>query len=127
VEVSRIIKYLYGKNILAKVNTFSKLRSSLAKKLSNLAFLKRCRDNNIIPKFLQLKDHLGTYNFKNILYKISFIFIKERIHFTKLQIVQISHKIFKLHLFLSITLQHDIRNPKSYHRRTSHENPHTIL
>jgi len=51
-------KYLYGESILAKVNTFSKLRTFLAKNLSNLAFLKRCRDNNIISKFLQLKDHL---------------------------------------------------------------------
>jgi len=59
-SLKNIIKYLYGESILAKVNTFSKLRSFLAKKLSNLAFLKRCRDNNIIPKFLQFKHYLGT-------------------------------------------------------------------
>ena len=51
-NLKNIIKYLYRESILAKVNLFNKLRSSLAKKLSNLAFLKRCRDNNIIPKFL---------------------------------------------------------------------------
>ncbi|XP_018309593.1 uncharacterized protein [Mycetomoellerius zeteki] len=85
-----------------------KLRSSLAKKLSNLAFLNRCRDNNIIPKFLQLKDHLGTHKSKNILQKTSLILIKERIHFTESQIAQISHKTFKLHLLLSATLRHDI-------------------
>ena len=102
------IKYFYGESILAKVNTFSKLRSFLAKKLSNLTFLKRCRDNNMIPKFLQLKDHLGTHKSKNILHKTNLILINEHIHFTKLQIVQIFHKTFKLHLFLFTTLRHDI-------------------
>jgi len=46
-SLKNIIKYLYGERILAKVNNFNE-----AKKLSNLAFIKRCRDNNIIPKFL---------------------------------------------------------------------------
>jgi len=50
-----IIKFFYGKSIFAKVNTFSKLRSSLPRNYPNLAFLK-CYNN--IPKFLQLKDHL---------------------------------------------------------------------
>jgi len=39
-SLKNIIKYLYGKSILAEVNTFSKLRTFLAKNLSNLAFLK---------------------------------------------------------------------------------------
>ena len=85
-SLKNIIKYLYGESILTKVNTFNKLRSFLVKKLSNLTFLKRCRDDNIIPKFLQLKDHLGTHKSKNILHKTSFILIKERIHITKSQI-----------------------------------------
>jgi len=50
-----IIKFFYGKSIFAKVNTFSKLRSSLPRNYPNLAFLKYY---NNIPKFLQLKDHL---------------------------------------------------------------------
>ena len=99
-----IIKYLYGESILAKVNIFSKFRSS--QETIKLAFLQRCRDNNIIPKFLQFKD-LGTHKSKNILHKTSLILIKEHIHFTKLQITQISHKTFKLHLFLP-TLRYDI-------------------
>ncbi|XP_018372103.1 PREDICTED: uncharacterized protein LOC108766985 [Trachymyrmex cornetzi] len=66
------------------------------------------RDNNIIPRFLQLKDHLRTHKSKNILHKTSLILVKERIHFTKSQIAQISHKTFKLHLLLSATLRHDI-------------------
>ena len=94
--------------ILTKVNTFNKLIFSLVKKLSNLAFLKRYRDNNIILKFLQLKNHLVIHKSKNILHKTSSILIKERIYFTKLQIAQISYKTFKLHLFLSAKLRHDI-------------------
>jgi len=96
-----IIKYFYGENILAKINTFSKLRSSLAKKLSNLAFLKRCRENNIIPQFLtqgSLKNKS-----KNILHKTSLILIKERIHFTKSQIVQTSIKPLSISLYLNST------------------------
>jgi len=57
-----ITKYLYGENIFAKVNIFSKLRTFLTKNLSNLTLLKGCRDNNIVPKFLRLKDYLGTRN-----------------------------------------------------------------
>ena len=79
-SIKNIIKYFQRKNILAKVNTFGKLKSSLAKKLLNLAFLKRCKDNNIILKFLQLKDYLETYKSENIFHKTSFILIKERIH-----------------------------------------------
>jgi len=76
-SLKNIIKYLYGESISVKINTFSKLRSFLAKKLSNFAFLKRFRDNNIIPKFLQLKAYLETHKSKNILDKISLVLIKE--------------------------------------------------
>jgi len=48
-----------GESILAKVNTFSKLRTSLAKNLSNLAFLKRCRNNNIVPKLYKMGDPIA--------------------------------------------------------------------
>jgi len=107
-SLKSLIKYLYGESILAKVNTFSKLRTSLAKNLSNLAFLKRCRDNNIVPKFLRLKDHLDTKRSKNILHKTGIILTKERINFTKSQINKISQKSLRLHLLLSSVLRHDI-------------------
>ena len=43
-----------------------------------------------------------------ILYKTNLILTKERIHFTKSQIAQISYKTVKFHLFLSATLRHNI-------------------
>ena len=39
-SIKKIVKYLYGERIIAKINIFSKLRTSLSKKLSDLAFLK---------------------------------------------------------------------------------------
>jgi len=107
-NLKNIIKYLYGESILAKVNTFRELRSSFVKNLSNLAFLKRCRDNNIVSKFLQLKNHVGTRKSKNILHKTGLILTKERINFTKSQINKTSQKSFRLHFLLSSILRRDI-------------------
>lgn len=103
-----LIKLLHGEGILAEVNSFSKNRSSLAKHLTNLAFLKRCRDNNIVPKFLRIKDLFGTEKSKRILKHTSQALLRERISHIKHQLHLISERTLRLHLSLASTLRPDI-------------------
>src|SRR5436190_20060062 len=74
------IRSLHGEAILGSVNLFNKLRKSLHIQLSSLAFLKRCRDHQVVPKCFQLKRPLPPSNqAKAILRQASLRLVKERI------------------------------------------------
>ena len=55
-------KNIYGEKVFSKTKKFSQLRKKKATRLSQLAFLQRCRDKNIVPNFIQVqraKQHLS--------------------------------------------------------------------
>ncbi|XP_063914171.1 uncharacterized protein LOC135130643 [Zophobas morio] len=72
----------------------------MAKLLSLLTFLSRCRDHNIIPKFLKLKDQFSPFSSRKILTKASMSLLRERICATRQDLDLVSRDLLKLHLEL---------------------------
>ena len=56
-SIKNVIRKFYEQSILFKVNQNTKLKTSLTKNLSNLAFLKRYRDNDVVPTTHQSFNH----------------------------------------------------------------------
>ena len=54
-SISEILRRRYGQSILKILRTFEKLDYLLRKAELDLEFLLRCRDNNVIPNFLNFK------------------------------------------------------------------------
>jgi len=98
------IKRLNGEAILGSVNLFTKFRKSLHAQLCTLNFLKRCRDHQVVPKFLQLKNPFCSKQTNTILRQASLKLVKERITFTKRHLAELSRQLLDLHLFLSSSL-----------------------
>ena len=48
--------------MLNDIKSIEKMREKMEKQLANLDFLKRCRDNNIIPKFIVIRKKLREQN-----------------------------------------------------------------
>lgn len=102
------IASLYGEEILGTVNRFTKLRKSLHVQLCSLTFLKRCRDQKVVPKCLQLKSHINTRQAKTILEQAALRLVKERISATKRQLDITSRSLLTTHLLLASTLQPEL-------------------
>jgi hypothetical protein len=76
---SRII-HLYGEETAALIRRLEKLRTKKTKLLSALTFLLRCRDQNTIPQFLQVKHHIHSRAANRIYHRTTLALLRERIH-----------------------------------------------
>jgi len=88
------IRSLHGEAILGSVNLFTKYRKSLNIKLSTLAFLKRCRDHDTIPKCFQLKSPFQSKQAKSVLRQASMRLVRQQIGALKYEISQTSQNLF---------------------------------
>ena len=57
-SLSHIIRRRYGDNIIKRLRKFEKIDYRLRKAELNLEFLVKCRDDNVIPKFLKCMNKL---------------------------------------------------------------------
>ena len=57
-SLSQIIRRRYGDKIIKRLRKFEKIDYRLQKAEPDLEFLVKCRDNNLIPKFLNFRSHL---------------------------------------------------------------------
>src|SRR5215475_12284162 len=76
---TRII-HLYGEDTAAHIRLMEKLRIKKSKLLTSLTFLLRCRDHNIIPRFLQFHHYFHSPAANRIYHRTSFALLRERIH-----------------------------------------------
>ncbi|CAK9810876.1 hypothetical protein ANTPLA_LOCUS6713 [Anthophora plagiata] len=127
-SLKTLIRQLYGEAILKKVNSFSKQRKTLKQHLSTLAFLKRCRDQKIVPRFLEIKSTINSTQSRRILHRTGLALLRERINFIKKELNRISSRLLDLHLEISGTTLPNIwdtidrisyeQAEKTYHLRT---------
>ncbi|KAG8237699.1 hypothetical protein J437_LFUL016264 [Ladona fulva] len=68
-NIKSCITYLYGEEIFRSIRSFERLRKKRANLLASLAFLLRCRDNNIIPTFARLRHPIKTAAAQRILHR----------------------------------------------------------
>jgi hypothetical protein len=76
---SRIIQ-LYGEETATLIRRLETLLTKKSKLLSALTFLLRCRDQNTIPQFLQVKHHINSRAANRIYQRTSLALLRERIH-----------------------------------------------
>ena len=95
---SRII-HLYGEETTAHIRLIEKLRIKKASLLTSLTFLLRCRDHNIMPRFLQLHQYFHSRAANRIYPRASFALLRERIH-NRRELDHTSRTLLQVHLRL---------------------------
>ncbi|XP_046994258.1 uncharacterized protein LOC124606320 [Schistocerca americana] len=98
------ISFLYWEDIARSVRHLEKLRLKQSQLLSNLAFLQRCRDKEVVPKFAVVKHHIRSAAVNRILRKTSHAIVKERIRHTRYELDMNARLLFSCHLFLAEVL-----------------------
>jgi len=102
------IKSHHGRDILNNALNFEKMRISRARNLSNLIFLKQCRDENLTPNFAKCSHPLKWGWNISLFNKLSKTLIKHEIKFARSRLIKISENLLDLHLQLSSTLSSDL-------------------
>ena len=92
------IIHLYGEETLYNIRKLEKLKRQRVSLLCSLAFLLRCRDHDIIPKFARIRHHIQSQRAKKIIRHAARSLVKERIHHTHITLDRISKQILALHL-----------------------------
>src|SRR5215469_1292483 len=100
---TRII-HLYGEDTAAHIRLIEKLRIKKAKLLTSLTFLLRCRDHNIIPRFLQFHHYFHSRAANRIYQRTSFALLRERIHHNRRELDHTSRALLQVHLRLASLL-----------------------
>lgn len=95
------ILYLYGEETKRLIRSLENRRVKKAKLLARLAFLRRCRVEEVIPTFLTVQHHIKTSAARRILKHASSFLLKERIRHTRKEIFENDQQLYSLHLHLS--------------------------
>ncbi|KAK9874835.1 hypothetical protein WA026_005651 [Henosepilachna vigintioctopunctata] len=95
------INRLYGEEVYKQVRRFEVLRKKKAHQVSSLIFLLRCRDNNVIPKFLRAKRHFNTAASHRIYNRLERALLRERIHETRRELAKLDSELLSVHLLIS--------------------------
>ena len=85
---------LYGEELLKSTKTYSKLLIQKSQLLCDLTFLKSCRNNQIIPKSLQLKHHNRTSSNSKTLNKACHALVRESIQTTRRKLNTTNSKLY---------------------------------
>ena len=94
------IKFLYGEEVYKKIQRLEKLQVKKSKLLCSLVFLKRCRDQDIVPVFAKIRHPITSTKARSIFHRASKSLVKERIDFTYLELDKTSGEAFNLSLWI---------------------------
>ncbi|GLJ51823.1 hypothetical protein SUGI_1100970 [Cryptomeria japonica] len=100
------------------------LRIKLAKRVADLAFLKRCRDCRLIPSFVKISHHLWSPYTKTIFSRACLSLLRSVIKSTRRAIDFLNSRLLPLHLELASSLRPDLwlrLDLTSYARASGHK------
>ncbi|GJQ75003.1 hypothetical protein Trydic_g9624 [Trypoxylus dichotomus] len=97
---------LYGEDVSTFVRRLSDLRKKKTQLLTNLAFLSRCRNQKVTPKYLRLKRDIGGAKATRIYKRAEEALLREQIQSTSRQLDQNANTLYRLHLKLAATLSY---------------------
>ena len=80
---------------------FERIRLKVAKKISNLTFLKRYRDASVIPSFAIIKHKLNLLKNFHIFLKVNISLVRSEIFKMRRELDKLSKELLTLHLILS--------------------------
>ena len=104
--MNKQIVTLHGRDTLQMIQLFQSLWIKIAHKSTDLTFLKKCRDNKIIPWFINIKHHLKTKH-PHTFSELSLSIVRGEIRRTKKYLNNLSHHTCNTHMTLSKTLRID--------------------
>ncbi|GJQ79358.1 hypothetical protein Trydic_g16219 [Trypoxylus dichotomus] len=88
------------------VRRFGDLRKKKVQLLTNLAFLFRCRDQKVTPKYLQSKRNIGGAKAARIYKRAEEALLREQIQSTRRRLDQNANTLYRLHLQLAATFSY---------------------
>ena len=79
----KLITELYGEYTHSSFKRLDRLTNQRSRLINNLTFLKRCRDNQVVPKGLRISNKYHTEYARKILKKAELALVRERIAWTR--------------------------------------------
>ncbi len=102
-----LITELYGECTHISFKRLDRLTNQRSRLINNLAFLKRCRDNKVVPKGLRISNNHHTEYACKILKKAELALVRERIARTRKQLCRVDGSIANLTEDLWMTLNEE--------------------
>jgi hypothetical protein len=106
-SLKSFIVSLYGEATHAKIRLLEKMRKKCTQVESSIKFLKKCRDNKIIPTCVKISKKKDIWNSQKVLNKCSLILLNNLIKQCYFKLNDIKSEIIELHSFLTLTLETD--------------------
>ena len=104
----RTITHSYGVDILRNLRRLEKSTISKRNKIAQLSFLKKCRDNHIIPTFGRVLHILRSNRNNHIFNKMSVMLVRDQIRVLRFSFYKLDCELLELHFCLSNALDKDI-------------------
>jgi hypothetical protein len=92
---------LHGRDALDGFRLLEKLKIKMAHRLADIEFLKQCRDEDIILKFVAINHHLNAGKYNRIFRATSFSLVREEIKSKRKDLEALSNKSCMLHIKLA--------------------------
>ena len=89
----KLITELYGEYMHSSFKRLDRLTNQRSRLINNLTFLKRCRDNQVVPKGLHISNKYHTEYARKILKKAELALVRERIAWTRRQLCGVDERI----------------------------------
>ena len=83
-------------SVLTSFKRLDRLTNQRSRLINNLAFLKRCRDNKVVPKGLRISNNYHTEYARKILKKAELALVRERIAWIHKQLRRVDGSIANL-------------------------------
>ncbi|XP_028394526.1 uncharacterized protein LOC114518725 [Dendronephthya gigantea] len=103
----KIITELYGEYFHKSFKRLDRLSQQRSRLINNLTFLKRCRDNEVVPKGLRMFNCFHTKHAGKILKKAELALLRERIAWTRKQLSGVDDNIATLTEELWLTFEEE--------------------
>ena len=103
----KLITELYGEYTHSSFKRLDRLTNQRSRLINNLTFLKRCRDNQVVPKGLGISNKYHTEYARKILKKAELALVRERIAWTRRQLCGVDKRIAILTEELWMTLNEE--------------------
>jgi hypothetical protein len=102
------ITSLYGREILDETRVLEKLRVKIKRRAADLDFLKRCRDNNVLPKFTCIEHKIKSKWNKTTFCTLGKSIVRGEIKKNRCALDSLSKTALKLHLKLAHAIHPDL-------------------
>jgi len=92
---------LYGRDATDEVRQFEQMRLQLVRRKSDLTFLKRCRDAEVILVFARIEHRLRNKINNRIFHRASMALLRNEIRKARIKLDNLSRRLVKIHTALS--------------------------